>query len=682
MLSCATPKISQRPGIGVELMYLGRVRTSVVIGGMTALLGLIVAATPSLSSLEDSLGLRALFFLRGDLAPPSGVAVVSIDEGTAIRLKLPLRLRDWPRSIHGQLVDRLVERGATALAFDLEFLRHSADPLEDRRFAAAVARAARVVLVQRFGMRQADTREIWERHNPVPVLADAALALAPVPVPDAPLVTSFWTFLEAPPGHEVPTLPAVMLQIAMRPLLPDVARLLHDTDPANSGFLSRAVAVDRTGGLLVTMHALRRASIQSSGRRLAALLESSVMPETKRRGIGALVRLYAGAPMALLNYYGPPGTICTIPYEDVLAGGPNADASCSLLGRAVFVGAGPARLAGADQADTYHTIYSSTDGSDLSGVEIHATAFANLITGRILRPLPPALHAAVLIVAGFAFGGAVFLSRTARRRHRWISPRILASVVTCVLAFAYLITSYHWFARLDSVWPLAIPLLVQLPVALVVSLVLSAPPRAETVRCVCLLTDAHGSTPLSERLRAFVYGRLMRSYHDALSRPVGTRRGEALSPSGDGRLYIWRASGTPAEERHVRLQACLAALEIFETAERFNALDPEHHLPTRIGLDLGVVTVSSDADRGTYAVDGYAANLAKRLQEANRTHNSSVLASESVVAGLEDSLVLRRIEGGVVLKGIASAPIVYEIVGRRAEAAIPRSTQGSPAGTL
>jgi len=59
------------------------------------------------------------------------------------------RVRGWPfpRSVHGQLVDRLRESGANSIVFDVVFADPAADPAEDRAFAAAIERArGRVVL--------------------------------------------------------------------------------------------------------------------------------------------------------------------------------------------------------------------------------------------------------------------------------------------------------------------------------------------------------------------------------------------------------------------------------------------------------------------------------------------------------------------------------------------------------
>ena len=53
----------------------------------------------------------------------------------------------WPRGIHGQMVDRLVDAGAKRIAFDISFTNPAADVEQDRLFAAAIERSkGRVIL--------------------------------------------------------------------------------------------------------------------------------------------------------------------------------------------------------------------------------------------------------------------------------------------------------------------------------------------------------------------------------------------------------------------------------------------------------------------------------------------------------------------------------------------------------
>ncbi|HEX9931281.1 MAG TPA: EAL domain-containing protein [Allosphingosinicella sp.] len=82
----------------------------------------------------------------------------------------------WPRSIHGRLVDRLREAGARRIVFDVAFVTPSADPAQDRAFAAAIERArGRVVLP---GLLDNVDRRYGERVEelPAPALLRHALA--------------------------------------------------------------------------------------------------------------------------------------------------------------------------------------------------------------------------------------------------------------------------------------------------------------------------------------------------------------------------------------------------------------------------------------------------------------------------------------------------------------------------
>ena len=191
---------------------MNRVRWAATLGLLTGVIGLALSIVPSVSALEDSVGLRWLFRIRGPITPPSNVTIISVDEGAPLRLGLPQLFREWPRSTHATLVDRLVEHGASVIAFDVEFFRHGVSDEDDLVFARSISRARRVVLVQRHDTGLVDGREFWQRRNPIPAFADAAIGLAPVPLPDVPFISEFWSFLSTPSG-DVPTLPAVALQV-------------------------------------------------------------------------------------------------------------------------------------------------------------------------------------------------------------------------------------------------------------------------------------------------------------------------------------------------------------------------------------------------------------------------------------------------------------------------------------
>ena len=189
-----------------------------IFGIVTGLVGVILALTPLGTDFEKHIGLDWLFEVRGAIEPPPEVAVVAINERDIAGLGLPKLPRDWPRSIHGELIEKLVERGASVILFDMDFQRPKATE-DDAAFARAVADSERVVLFERLnGKRQPiydaqgqQTGTIWieELVPPIPELAEAAKALAPFPVPKVQVnIYQFWHSnpvpVMSPPCHRLP----------------------------------------------------------------------------------------------------------------------------------------------------------------------------------------------------------------------------------------------------------------------------------------------------------------------------------------------------------------------------------------------------------------------------------------------------------------------------------------------
>ena len=90
-----------------------------LLGGLVGLSGILIALTPAGRWLEEEIGLVWLFQLRGPIAPPNDVVVVSIDRASSKQLDLPNKPRLWPRLLHAQLVDKLREHGAAVIFFDI-----------------------------------------------------------------------------------------------------------------------------------------------------------------------------------------------------------------------------------------------------------------------------------------------------------------------------------------------------------------------------------------------------------------------------------------------------------------------------------------------------------------------------------------------------------------------------------
>lgn len=89
----------------------------ILLAGCSALLFLSPAGT----SLEENLGLKILFALRGSKPPPGQAVIINIDGASSDRLDLPDSHLKWPRTIYGQLVEKLREFGAGVIVFDIHF---------------------------------------------------------------------------------------------------------------------------------------------------------------------------------------------------------------------------------------------------------------------------------------------------------------------------------------------------------------------------------------------------------------------------------------------------------------------------------------------------------------------------------------------------------------------------------
>jgi adenylate cyclase len=372
-----------------------------------------------------------------------------------------------------------------------------------------------------------------------------------------------------------------------------------------------------------------------------------------------------------LNLYGPAGHIPTIQFHELLRN--VAGARFDLAGKVVIVGAGATLLDSTEQQDTYRTVY-STEHVQLSGAEIATTAFANLLTNQTLR------------VAGFGTSRSteiLVIGLLAR-----LLPSLFAVAASAIAGLSLGAIALHEFTRQSYLVPVAIPIVVQLPMGLFAGLLAryrdirkqvpkEIDPNAlpELFQGVCLATDVENYTALSEATGAQELASLMNEYYETLSGHVTRRHGLMMGRAGDSAMCVWRSSqnglllffnrmpGWPARqdraERKARKDACLAAIEIREAIRVFNDRHSTTPLTTRIGLHAGEVALGPIG--GEYHVVGDTPNTASRIQGVNKMLGTTLLASEAMVGALE-SLCTRPV-GTFVLTGKAKAVALVEILG-------------------
>jgi len=113
--------------------------------------------------------------------------------------------------------------------------------------------------------------------------------------------------------------------------------------------------------------------------------------------------------------------------------------------------------------------------------------------------------------------------------------------------------------------------------------------------------------------------------------------------------------------KKTRLKACVAAIEIRDAIDRFNARhQAAEQLFTRIGLDAGEIGLGPVG--GELQAIGNPVNAAARIEELNKQLGTKLLASQRVVQD-QDTLVVRRL-GLFVLRGSSAEIGIFEILGQ------------------
>ena len=664
------------------------------VGLITGLAGALFGLTDVGTTFERSVGLSWLFKVRGAISPPSEVAIVAINGQTGDQLGLPSLPRDWPRSMHARLVDELVRQGASAIVFDMQFDKPKV-PRDDRAFSTAVDESDRVVLIELVtGKRQPitdasgrQTGSIWleELIKPLPQLTEAAKGLATFPLPkiDA-AVYEFWVFKES--VGDAPTLPAVALQVQGLKAYPAWVSLLEQLQEPDLPALPRtANEIGKAAQVRDLMRTFRSVFDKDpkAADRLAKLIEHNPghWSADDRKLSKALLGLYAGNPHRMLNFYGPPGTIRTVSYQAVIKGsGANrVNNALDFRGKTVFVGFSD--LYDPGHPDRFYTVFTNDDGVDLSGVEIAATAFGNLLTDSSIKPLDSIQTLALLLSFGLIIGMLAYLL-----------PAVAGVPLVIILAAAYAATAQWLFNTGDHWLPLANPLLAQFPLALFLGLLgqyllerhrgqriskaLSyylpesiaqdltknrSNPDAfnKVVYGTCLATDMSGFSTISEQLPPDKLAVFLNDYFDTLAQALKRQQGDLTEFRADAIMCAWTAEKPTLA---VRQKAVLAALDAAEAIEGFKQRHTMLKASLRVGLEAGHFYIGHAGGGGhfVFSIVGDTANTASRIESLNKHVGTSILATQSVVEGL-DGLLIRPL-GEFQFVGKTEATPIVEIM--------------------
>ncbi len=389
-----------------------------------------------------------------------------------------------------------------------------------------------------------------------------------------------------------------------------------------------------------------------------------------------------------VNFYGPPTTIPNLSYHRALAG--SAKELEIFRDRVVFVGARMLTKFAGERKDEYRTPYSSWTPQQpfMSGVEIQATMFLNLVRGDWLTRLSPSTERLLLLALGLMLGFGL-----SRATSGWA---VTAAVLT---AGGVALTAYGLFDR-NQLWvPWTIVAAVQIPLALTWSLAFNSVrlyfenrllgvtlsqhlspsrvrqllkardllhPGAEKIELTIMFTDIADFSTISEYMDSDELARLMNDYFEAAIACVHETDGFLVKLIGDALFVIWNS---PIPQPDHRARAVRAGLLLQERLISFARRGDQVALRTRIGIHTGVANVGNfgSTTRFDYTAIGENINLASRMEGLNKHLGTGVLLTGETAGPLHGEMDLRLL-GHFRLKGFHKSVAVHELLGPIANA--------------
>lgn len=662
-------------------------------GLLLTIAGFSFFSLPLGQRVEEEYGLALLFKLRGPRQPPAEAVIINIDSDLSRKLGLPADFSRWSRSVYAVLVNRLTLYGAKVIAFDV-FFSANKDREGDRAFVDAIRRAGNVVLVDELrytaiGSREQTTSsgkiEVESIAEPIVPLARTALALSPFPLPKIPVrVNQAWLFKSS--SGDIPTLPAVVLQAATLGQYGALYKLLAKKAPGLTADIPAPGPRGITAaGLVGTMRTLREVFLQHPTLRhdLTSEIDGAAPAGEQVKSIRtqlALIDMYGGGDRTEIDFYGPPGSITTLSCYDILAPpeDPTGPIARQIRGKVIFIGASHSTWS--NQRDGHYTVFSRPNGVDLSGVELAATVFSNLLERRSVHLLLP--WASLLLIffcalgsslvsflftppvagASILAGGSLVLVAACQAfsfNGTW-TPLVVPLFFIPCLAFAWAnlsnyLVAYRERRNIGKALGLYLPEHAVKELANDLSFISKGNKK---VYSTCLITDARDYTTLSEHLSPEDLSLLMKEYYRYIFREIKDTGGVVCNVIGDSMLAQWPSAGP--EARH-NAKACQAALQISHAVTRFNEANSATPLPTRIGLHSGYLLMDNIGaeDHFEYAPVGDIVNTVSRIEGLNKHFGTQILASENTLQGVAG--VDRRELGSFLLSGKINPVTVFEL---------------------
>ena len=352
----------------------------------------------------------------------------------------------------------------------------------------------------------------------------------------------------------------------------------------------------------------------------------------------------------------------------------------------------------------YDLPYSVVAGADQSfpadarfdymyGVEIHANALQNFIDGKYLRPLGAGATWTLLLALALGAGALVFVKGTA-----WggalavllglgtyggafrayvgglgvVEPYLWVPIVTpCLTIGLSYLTSTAYVAIVEGkekrfirsafgkyVSPALVGQIADNPDALKLG--------GAKVPITVLFSDLAGFTDMSERMDPESLIAHLNEYLSEMTDLVMAEEGTLDKYIGDAIMAFWNAP-TPIPDHADRALRCAILMQrnMESLNRRWIGEDPEAEtMAVRIGLNTGEVVVGNvgGKNRFDYSAIGDAVNLGARLEPANKSYGTLVMASENTVNAANRESFRLRVLDFMTVKGKVKPVTVYEVL--------------------
>ncbi|MDH3452810.1 MAG: adenylate/guanylate cyclase domain-containing protein [Gammaproteobacteria bacterium] len=384
-------------------------------------------------------------------------------------------------------------------------------------------------------------------------------------------------------------------------------------------------------------------------------------------------RVAAQGKRIRLNFPGPSRTVKTVSYYQALQ--PDRYLPDGFFtGKTVLVGL--ATQSAADprgKADHFSTPFTRQRGVRVAGVEIHATAVANLLDGSFIRTfanlhmLPPGLMigllVAFLLVRARPVAGAllvIVLAATTGAAGYWLfsTNQVYMPPLPLILPLfaAYLLNPFfHYFAEVREkrfihktfdayLNPSVVKALAERPEML--------RPGGKTVHGSVLFLDVADFTTLSENYQPEVLIQIINRFLGAMTEIVMRNEGMIDKFIGDAVMAAW---GAPLQQSDHAERACRAALEMEVAMVEIAACEETltgARLQARIGINSGEMLAGNigGTRRFDYTVHGNEVNTASRIEGVNKLYGTHLMIGENTARIVADQFVLRQVDR-VLLKG-------------------------------